>query len=151
MYDVKSATGEFFDNVFVFPLKVYYEDTDAGGIVYYANYLKFAERARSECLTKLGINQRELLQNERAGFVVRSCNIEYLSSAVLEDNLVVTCEIAELGAASLVIKQKIIRESELLANLEVKVINLNIDNHRPVRISADLRDKFKKLLNSSGI
>ena len=71
MYDVKSAKGKFFSNVFAFPIKVYYEDTDAGGIVYYANYLKFAERARSECLKSLGINQRDVLQNERTGFVVR--------------------------------------------------------------------------------
>ena len=144
-YDIKNATGEFFGNVFAFPVRIYYEDTDAGGIVYYANYLKFAERARSECLTALGINQREILLKERTGFVVRACNIEYLNSAVLEDNLVITCEVVELGAASLVIKQNILRGDEVLAKLEVKVINLNIDTHRPTRLSADLREKLEKL------
>lgn len=146
MYEVKNAKGEFFGNVFAFPVRIYYEDTDAGGIVYYANYLKFAERARSECLTALGINQREILQNEGTGFVVRSCNIEYLASAVLEDELTITCEIAELGAASLVIKQNVLRGEEVLAKLEVKVINLNIDTHRPSRISTDLREKIKNIL-----
>ena len=107
--------------------------------------MKFAERARSECLTALGINQREILLKERTGFVVRACNIEYVNSTVLEDNLAVTCEIAELGAASLIIKQNILRGNELLAKLEVKVINLNIDTHRPTRLSADLREKLEKL------
>lgn len=145
MYAVKSAKGEFFGSIFAFPVRIYYEDTDAGGIVYYANYLKFAERARSECLTALGINQREVLQNERTGFVVRSCNIEYLASAVLEDELIITCEIAELGAASLIIKQNILRGDEVLTRLEVKVINLNIDTHRPTRFSDDLREKLAKI------
>lgn len=144
MFDVVCAGGKFFDNVFAFPVKVYYEDTDAGGIVYYANYLKFAERARSECLAYLGVNQREILQNERTGFVVRSCKIEYLNSAVLEDELTITCEIGELGAASLVIRQKILRGEEVLATLEVKVINLNIDTHRPTRISAAIYEKLAK-------
>ncbi len=145
MYEISTNKGEFFGAIFAFPVRVYYEDTDAGGIVYYANYLKFAERARSECLTALGINQREILLSERTGFVVRACNIEYLASAVLEDNLVITCEIAELGAASLVIKQNILRGDEVLAKLEVKVINLNIDTHRPTRFSAELREKLEKL------
>ena len=145
MYDVKCAKGEFFGNVFVFPLRIYYEDTDAGGIVYYANYLKFAERARSECLTSLGINQQEILQKERTGFVVRSCNIDYLKSAILGDELLVTCEVEEFGAASFVIKQNIMRGDEMLANLTVKVINLNIDTHRPTRLSAELREKMEKL------
>jgi len=146
MFEIKRSNGEFCGNVFAFPVKVYYEDTDAGGIVYYANYLKFAERARSECLAHLGINQREILQNEHTGFVVRSCNIEYLNSAVLEDELTITCEIGELGAASLVIKQNILRKDEVLAKLEVKVINLNIETHRPTRIAPALYEKLAKLL-----
>ena len=147
MFDITCAKGKFFGSVFAFPTRVYYEDTDAGGIVYYANYLKFAERARSECLKTLGINQNEILKNERTGFVVRACNIEYLNSAVLEDELTITCEIKELGAASLVIKQDILRGDETLAKLEVKVINLNIDTHRPARLNADLTEKLKKLFS----
>ncbi len=104
--------------------------------------------ARSECLKTLGINQNEILNNERTGFVVRACNIEYLNSAVLEDELVVTCEIKELGAASLVIKQNILRGDETLAKLEVKVINLNIDTHRPTRIKADLNEKLQRLISA---
>lgn len=148
MYEIEGSQGKFFDGVFAFPIKVYYEDTDAGGIVYYANYLKFAERARSECLSALNINQREILQNEHTGFVVRACNVEYLSSAVLEDRLVVTCEVSELGAASAIIKQKVMRGDEVLAALEVKVINLSMDNHRPTRLSAELREKLGKIFKA---
>ena len=139
------AKGIILGNVFSFPVRVYYEDTDAGGIVYYANYLKFAERARSEFLRALDINQQQILQTEKCGFVVRSCNIEYLASAVLDDVLTVTCKISELGAASAVILQEIKRENDVLATLEVKVIYMNIETHRPTKINPAIREKFQQL------
>ena len=74
------ASGVFEDNIFAYPVRIYYDDTDAGGIVYYVNYLKFAERARSEFLRSLGINQQKILAEQKVGFVVRSCHIDYLKS-----------------------------------------------------------------------
>ena len=87
-YETDTIKGKLFaDNVFTFPIRIYYEDTDAGGIVYYANYLKFAERARTEYLRYLGINQQNMLKEQGIGFTVKDCYINYKSPAKLDDNL----------------------------------------------------------------
>ncbi len=142
MANILPAKGILEDGVFYFPVRVYYEDTDAGGIVYYANYLKFAERARSEFLRALGINQQKILAEQQAGFVVRSCHIEYLKSAVLDDALVVACKVTEMGSASAVMKQRICRGDEILAEIEVKLIFLSLATHRPTRICAEITSKM---------
>jgi acyl-CoA thioester hydrolase len=95
--------------MFVWPVRVYYEDTDSGGVVYYANYLKFMERARSEWLRSLGVEQDELLARERIIFAVRAVQVDYLQSARFNDVLWVTAEIAERGRASLRFNQRVIR------------------------------------------
>ncbi|MBQ7633492.1 MAG: tol-pal system-associated acyl-CoA thioesterase [Alphaproteobacteria bacterium] len=142
-FNILPANGKAVDGVFVYPIRIYYEDTDAGGIVYYANYLKFAERARTEFLRELEIHQQQDLIEKRTGFIVRSCHIEYLKSAVLDDALIVTCQVTEIGAASAVIAQEIKRGNETLATLEVKVIYMNISTHRPTRIPTEMIEKFK--------
>ena len=142
--DILPAAGKVVGDVFVFPLRVYYEDTDAGGIVYYANYLKFAERARTEFLRMLEIHQQQDLEQKQSGFIVRSCHIEYLKSAVLDDALLVTNQVTEVGAASAVVMQEIRRGSDVLATIEVKVIYMNIATHRPTRIPAEMVKKFNK-------
>ena len=136
------ASGVFEDNIFAYPVRIYYEDTDAGGIVYYVNYLKFAERARSEFLRSLGINQQKILAEQKVGFVVRSCHIDYLKSAVLDDSLVVTCQITELGGASVIIKQQIKRGEELLTEIETKLIFMSLITHRPTRILKEISEKL---------
>ena len=95
--------------MFVWPVRVYYEDTDSGGVVYYANYLKFMERARSEWLRDLGVEQDELLARERIIFAVRAVQVDYLQSARFNDVLWVTAEIAERGRASLSFSQRVLR------------------------------------------
>ena len=95
--------------MFVWPVRVYYEDTDSGGVVYYANYLKFMERARSEWLRDLGVEQDELLARERIIFAVRAVQVDYLQSARFNDVLWVTAEVAERGRASLSFKQRVLR------------------------------------------
>ncbi len=142
-FNLLPAAGTTVDNIFAYPIRVYYEDTDAGGIVYYANYLKFAERARTEFLRALEIHQQQDLEQKQTGFIVRSCHIEYLKSAVLDDALIVTCQVTEIGAASAVIAQEIKRGNETLATLEVKVIYMNISTHRPTRIPTEMIEKFK--------
>lgn len=143
---VLPAQGQMIDKTFMYPIRVYYEDTDAGGIVYYANYLKFAERARSEFLRFLGIDQQQILAQKHCGFIVRSCAIDYLSSAKLDDALIVTCQVKELGGASAVIHQDICCGKNLLAQLDVKVIYINLDTHRPTRIDTEIADKFTLLI-----
>lgn len=142
-FSVMPAKGEIVGGVFAFLVRVYYEDTDAGGIVYYANYLKFAERARTEFLRTIAVHQQEDLEQHQTGFVVRSCHIEYLKSAVLDDALTVTCVVTEYGAASATVAQEILRGEEVLATLEVKVIYMNVATHRPTRIPAEMTEKFK--------
>lgn len=142
--DILPAAGEVVDNVFMYPIRVYYEDTDAGGIVYYANYLKFAERARTEFLRKLSIHQQQDLEQKQTGFIVRSCHIEYLKSAFLDDVLTVTCQVMEVGAASAVVAQEIRRGNEVLTTLEVKVIYMNVATHRPTRIPEYMLEQFKQ-------
>ena len=145
MFDeVLPPQGRFYGPVFAFPVRVYYEDTDAGGIVYYANYLKFAERARTEFLRAIGFNQQPGLEaDERAGFVVRHCEIDYRAPAVLDDLLEISCEIKEFGGASAVVYQEIVRDGQVLVCLEVKVVYVLLKNKRPVRIPAELAEKMR--------
>ena len=102
-------------------VRVYYEDTDAGGVVYYANYLKFFERARTELLRACGIGQADLLADERIGFVVRKLDIDYHASARLDDELTVITEVEKLGGASAVFAQQAWRGEQLLAAAHVRV------------------------------
>ena len=142
MAEATAPAGAWKDGRFYFPARVYYEDTDAGGIVYYANYLKFAERARTEFLRVIGFNQQPGLEaDERAGFVVRHCEIDYRAPAVLDDLLEVSCEVKEFGGASAVICQEIVRNGQVLVSLEVKVVYVLLKNKRPARIPAELAEK----------
>ncbi|HTW54122.1 MAG TPA: tol-pal system-associated acyl-CoA thioesterase [Stellaceae bacterium] len=121
-----------------FPLRVYYEDTDAAGMVYHANYLKFAERGRSEMLRSLGFPHRKLAAEDGVGFAVRRCAVEYLAPARLEDALVVDTTLIEARAATLALRQQIRRGGELLADLDVLVACVG-RNGRPRRLPGALR------------
>ena len=145
---VLPSAGKAENGIFFFPIRVYYEDTDAGGIVYYANYLKFSERVRSEFLRFLGIDQQSQLRNNHSGFVVRSCNIKYKSSAVLDDVLTVTCQIKEVSPISALLYQEIRRGEEVLTILEVEVVHISLDRHRPIRIPEDWRRRFDDFMQT---
>ena len=108
-------------SVFTWTVRVYYEDTDAGGIVYYANYLKFFERARTEWLRSLGIDQQTLRDQEGAIFVVSNANIDYVASARLDDEVKVTLKVEKLGRASVQFAQQAWRGDTLLSSADVKV------------------------------
>jgi len=131
----------------VFPLQVYWEDTDAGGIVYYANYLKFTERARTDMLRGLGINQQQMMTEEGANFVVRACEIEYLRPAKMEDQLTVVTRLTDLRGASMRMAQDIYRDNEKLVTTEVRVACLGTDG-RPQRLSSAINDKFNAILGA---
>jgi acyl-CoA thioester hydrolase len=110
-------------NTFDWPIRVYYEDTDAGGVVYYANYLRFMERARTEWLRKLGFEQDVLLNDYGVMFAVRRAEIDYLAAARFNDMLSVRSCVAEVKRASLVFKQQIVsaNNQQVLCNSSVKV------------------------------
>jgi acyl-CoA thioester hydrolase len=117
---------------------VYYEDTDAAGMVYHANYLKFAERGRSEMLRSLGFGHRRLGSEDGVGFAVRRCSIDYLAPARLEDALTVDTTLEGVGAATLQVHQQIRRDGELLADLDILVACVGHDG-RPRRLPSALR------------
>ena len=138
-YATDTIKGKLFeDKTFSFPIRIYYEDTDAGGIVYYANYLKYAERARTEFLRHLGINQQEMLKNQECGFVVRNCNVNYKSPARLDDALNITCKVTELKGASLKMEQKLYREDTVICEIEITLVFLSLATMRPSKIPAEI-------------
>lgn len=104
-----------------FPIRVYYEDTDSGGVVYYANYLKFAERARTEALRTAGIDQTNLLREHDIAFVVRRCEVDFLKPARLDDLLTIHTRLLTLTKVTLTMEQSIMRGSETLVELQVKL------------------------------
>ncbi|MDR2173403.1 MAG: tol-pal system-associated acyl-CoA thioesterase [Burkholderiales bacterium] len=138
-------------NVFEWPVRIYYEDTDAAGVVYYANYLRFMERARTEWLSRFGIELAELEKRERTVFVVTRVEIDYLLGARLGDRLSVTVEPVKTSGASFTVAQRVHRtvnqpaSTELLVDAQVTLACLNADRWRPVRIPATLRTHFSSV------
>ncbi len=126
-------------NNFSAKYRVYYEDTDAGGVVYYANYLKFFERARTDFLRTLNISQSELLAQENLVFVVRKCEVEYVSPARLDDVLEVSVVVKEVGAASILMQQEAKKSDVILARLKVEIVCINATTFKPKKIPYDLR------------
>ena len=118
-------------SVFTWTVRVYYEDTDAGGIVYYANYLKFFERARTEWLRSIGIDQQILREQHGAVFVVRSASVDYLASARLDDQVKVTLSIENMGRASVQFAQQAWRGDTLLASASFKIGCVDVATLRP--------------------
>lgn len=124
---------------FAWTLRVYYEDTDAGGIVYYANYLKFFERCRTEWLRSFGVDQDRLAREHRVQFVVTAAAVQYLRSARLDDRLTVLARVARLGGASIEFEQSCWRNDELLATGQVKVACVDAQTLAPARLPSFLR------------
>lgn len=119
---------------FYWPVRVYWEDTDAGGVVYYANYLKFMERARSEWLRAHGFEQDVLRDETGVVFVVRRVEIDYLSPARFNDQLDVSVALHEAGRASLSVRQELVRGSTRLAKAEVTLACVDAARFKPVKI-----------------
>ena len=124
---------------FRFPVRVYYEDTDAAGVVYYANYLKFMERARTEWLSSLGFELAAIEREHGVVFVVHRVEIDFRRPAQLSDRLDVTLTLVELGRARLVADQAVRRGAEILTQARVTLACLDPSNWRPTRIPAALR------------
>ena len=125
------------------PVRVYWEDTDAGGVVFYANYLKFFERARTEWLRSLGVGQQRLLDSEGLLFVVAETALRYLRAARLDDLLQVTVAVAEAGRASLRLSQQAWRDGELLAEGTIRIGCVTHAGFRPCRIPAAILEKVQ--------
>lgn len=127
---------------FVIPVRVYYEDTDTAGIVYYANYLRYLERGRTEWLRALGVGQLRLAEETGIVFAVRSLNIEYLKPARLDDQLAVLTELTLAGRAQITLKQWIERGGETLVEATVRVACLDAKKMKPAALPADIKRKM---------
>jgi acyl-CoA thioester hydrolase len=128
---------------FHFPVRVYYEDTDAAGVVYYANYLKFMERARTEWLSALGFELAAIERERGVVFVVHRVEIDFRRPAQLSDQLDVTLQLVELGRARLVADQAVRRGGEILTQARVALACLDSSTWRPVRIPAPLHARME--------
>ena len=127
---------------FYHTVKVYYEDTDAGGIVYYANYLKYLERARTEALATIGLSNLQIKEKFGALIIVKSCNIEFKKSAYLEDNLNIRSFIKSVTKTSFVINQFISKDDNIIVEAQVHLVFVN-DKSKPVKVPQIIFDNFK--------
>ena len=129
-------------NEFSYKLKVYYEDTDAGGVVYYANYLKFFERARTEAIAEIGLSNKKLLDEFGILIIVKSCNINYKKSAKLEDQIEIKSIVSSFSNTSFKMIQKAFRCQELLTECEIHLVVID-KNGNPTKIPDKLRQKIE--------
>lgn len=127
---------------FLWPVRVYYEDTDSGGVVYYANYLKFMERARTEWLRAKGFEQDELIAQENVIFAVRSVQADYLSPAKFNEELMVHTVLVKKGKASITVEQVVKRKEDILCQAIIKIACLNTHSFKPVLMPESLYNKI---------
>ena len=130
---------------FSLPVRVYYQDTDAGGVVYHSTYLDYMERARYEWLRELGFDIHSLVQVHKVVFMIRSLSIEYLKPALLDDLLHVSAQATELGRSRITISQQVLRGTATLVNATVQAVCVGSDNLKLVSVPAPLRHKLEKL------
>jgi acyl-CoA thioester hydrolase len=131
---------------FTWPVRVYWEDTDAGGIVFYANYLKFFERARTEWLRSLGISQSDLRETTGGMFIVLETSVRYVKPARLDDELFVTAEVREMGRASLIIAQQALqsRTEELLCEGTIRIGWVQAAGLKPARVPPQIFEALQQ-------
>ena len=127
---------------FFHKLKVYYEDTDSGGVVYYANYLKFLERARTEALFSIGFSNKKIQEEFNALIIVKSCNIEYKKSAFLEDELTIRSFVKSITKTSFFMNQIITKDEKIIVEARVHLVFID-KNGKPIKIPEDIYLKFK--------
>jgi len=128
--------------VFHWPVRVYFQDTDAGGVVYHAAYVNFMERARTEWLRTFGYSNAGLMKELGVVFVVRSITLDYLKPALLDDLLTVTARIKEIGRSRVTLLQSVLRVKEVLTEGEVHLVCVNVQTFKPVSVPDVLRKQW---------
>ena len=128
--------------------KVYYEDTDAGGVVYYANYLKFLERARSEALSEVGLSNLKIKKDYGALIVVKSCNVDFIKSAHLEDKLEINSFVTSFSKTSFKMSQSIYRNKDIIVKSKVHLVFVN-EKGKPVKIPEIILKKLEHYLSKN--
>ncbi len=135
------------DQSYIFPIRVYYEDTDAQGIVFYANYLKYTERARTELLREAGFDHAQHIKDIGNMFVVRHIEISYHASARLDDQLNIETHVIEIGRASAHLKQNVMKGDSLLVETDVTLVCINKDG-KPIRIPQEAHQALSQFLSN---
>jgi acyl-CoA thioester hydrolase len=135
---------------FTWPIRVYYEDTDSGGVVYHSNYLNFMERARTEWLRALGFEQTQLKDQHGLIIVIHSLSMQFKKPAYFNDMLAVNCELSELGRSSLIMQQSISRDGLVLIEAQVKAAFVDAVSFKPIGVPAEMRHKIQ-LEKSQGL
>jgi len=129
-----------------YPVRIYYEDSDAGGVVYHANYLRYAERARTEAMREAGIPHAEMVRQHGLMFVVRRVKVEYLRPARVDDTLAVTTEPLRIGGASVLLRQRVLRGPQVLAVLELRLACVAVSDGRAARLPDRWRLTLERLV-----
>ena len=127
---------------FFHKVKVYYEDTDSGGVVYYANYLKFLERARTEALFSIGYSNKKIKDDFSSLIIVKACNIEYKKSAHLEDELSIRSFVKSITKTSFFMNQKITKGDDIIVEAQIHLVFVNTEG-KPIKIPDEIYSKFK--------
>lgn len=128
---------------FVYPVRVYYQDTDTGGVVYHGSYLNFMERARYEWLRDLGFTADTMIRSHKMIFLIRSLSIEYFKPAVLDDLLNISVKVTEIGRSRITLQQQIVRGQDTLAEATVHAVCVGSDTLKPISIPVSLRQKIE--------
>lgn len=131
------------NHVFSLPVRVYFQDTDAGGVVYHASYVNFMERSRTEWMRSFGFTNAKLMKELGVVFVVRSLKLDYLKPALLDDLISVTSQLKEVGRSRVTLHQSIIRGEDKLVEAEVHLVSVSLENFKPVRVPDVLREQWK--------
>lgn len=127
----------------LWPMRVYYDDTDAGGIVYYANYLKFAERARTEWLRSIGLQSSDLRRDHNVLIVVKTAALDYMAPARLDDALVVETTVTKLGGSSMTLAQNVVKDSAVICSMNIVLVCVDAGTGRPVRWPPLVAERIK--------
>jgi acyl-CoA thioester hydrolase len=132
--------------LFTLPIRVYFQDTDAGGVVYHASYLNFMERARTEWMRSFGFSNAGLMKELGVVFVVRSLKLDYLKPALLDDLLTVSAQLKAIGRSRVTLHQIMMRGDEILVECEIHLVSIALDTFKPVSVPQVLRDQWKTLV-----
>lgn len=131
------------NKIFSLPVRVYFQDTDAGGVVYHASYVNFMERARTEWLRTHGYSNAGLMREFGVVFVVRSLKLDYIKPALLDDLLAVTAQIKDIGRSRVTLLQSVQRDNETLTEAEVHLVCVSLEGFKPVSVPEVLRSQWK--------
>ncbi|MBL7006415.1 MAG: tol-pal system-associated acyl-CoA thioesterase [Spirochaetia bacterium] len=141
-----TLSGTFEGKEFIYPVRVYFSDTDAGGVVYHSRYLDFAEHARSEFMRNLGGSQHTMMKNNGSVFIIRSVSADYIKPARLDDLLTVRTEVVKCANVTVVFRQRVMLDDDLLCSLQIKAGYISLKEGRPVPMPKEWKSMISSMV-----